>query len=198
MREISPATTHSCEEYLALCPSDKRQTIVAIRAAKATDSRPLPSRLLIDRSRLLTVDARKVLVDRVAALVDENLFGRSDMCQQFAWLVSYALRELGIANYVASGTAMYFASGKEVFRWEHSWVRAANEVIDGNTDILDENPLVPKGIVPAPFWGPIQEIPKDRRLREAQRDVPLGDRDVTHTWWPELKLWIESRHSPNT
>jgi hypothetical protein len=36
-----------------------------------------------------------------------------------------------------------FRGGREIFRWEHVWVRVGAEVIDGNVDSLFENPMVP-------------------------------------------------------
>ena len=195
MREISPAISHSCDEYLRALPQKSQELIAAIRSEKNRDVRPLPSSKLLDCSKTLDSDFRNALVDRVACLVDENLCGRSDMCQQFAYLISLALNEIGIANYPVSGTAMYYAEGKEIFRLEHAWVRAGGEVVDGNTDILYENPAVLNGLEISPYWGLLSDMPSDRRLREGQRNFRLQDSDIDEIWWPELKLWLLDRKS---
>jgi hypothetical protein len=131
-------------------------------------------------------------LDKAATLVDENYAGRSEMCQQFADLVSRALTHLKFPSRGAVGTAIYYDTyGNEIFRWKHAWVRVGTEVIDGNVDLLGENPVVPKEIHMHPFWGPIAEMPKDRRLRDEQTALPK-DTDVDLIWWPELKLWLDT------
>jgi hypothetical protein len=109
---------------------------------------------------------RDKLLDAVAALVDENYGGRSEMCLQFASLLHRSLDHLKFPSRSAVGWAMYFGpNGEELFRWRHAWVRVGEEVIDGNVDCLGENPVVPKNVSVAPYWGPISEVPSDRRLR---------------------------------
>jgi hypothetical protein len=71
------------------------------------------------------------------------------------------------------------------------WVRVGQEVIDGNTDCLFENPLVPKTFAAAPYWGPFKETP-GRRLREEHGTALPADSDVSDIWWPELKDWLDS------
>jgi hypothetical protein len=70
-------------------------------------------------------------------------------------------------------------------------VRVGEEVIDGNVDSLIENPMVPKQVRILPYWGPITEVPKDRRLRENHGVALPPDVDVEGSWWPELKAWID-------
>jgi len=54
-----------------------------------------------------------------------------------------------------------------------------------------ENPAVPKVVFLDPYWGPIDQTPAHRRLRENQGEgLPL-DEDVERIWWPDLKLWID-------
>jgi hypothetical protein len=48
------------------------------------------------------------LLDAIAALVDENLGGRSDMCQQFADLLNRALTHLNFPSRPVVGWAIYF------------------------------------------------------------------------------------------
>lgn len=128
-------------------------------------------------------------MDKVAELVDENLSGRSDMCLQFAGLLNLALRHLGFKSHAVTGTATYLsAKGKRIFSWHHGWVRAGREVIDGNSDSIAENIMVPNSVSAVPYWGPIQDIP-ERRLE--QQGYVSGDPDVTGVWWPDLKDWLE-------
>ena len=187
-REISPAVNLSAGQYFARVPEPLRGVISSIRAAKEDGSRPRPSASLIDRSGLFTPARRAALLDKVAELVDENLGGRSDMCLQFAELLNLALRYLGLNSFAVSGTAVYLnAKGKRVFTWDHAWVRVGKEVIDGNTDSLTENVMVPSTVCASPYWGPMDEAP-GRKLEQAGYVNPDGD--VNSTWWPDLKDWL--------
>ncbi|MFZ2280747.1 MAG: hypothetical protein WAW39_23310, partial [Prosthecobacter sp.] len=89
------------------------------------------------------------------------------------------------------GNAMYFNGGREVFRWEHAWVRIGSEVVDGNVDILYENPVVPQTISIAPYWGAVVDVPGDRRLREGGTSLTLDDDDIEKIWWPELRVLVQ-------
>src|SRR5262245_5773832 len=93
MREISPAVGVSVDDYLKLVPEIK-PLITEIRRQKQAGERLRPSAALIDRSGMLTAEARAKLLDKIAALVDENYAGRSEMCQQFADLLHRALTHL--------------------------------------------------------------------------------------------------------
>jgi hypothetical protein len=63
------------------------------------------------------------------------------------------------------GNAIYDdASGKEVFQWNHAWVRVGEEVIDGNVYSLVENPLVPDQVRVPPYWGSLSQ--KYRKVGE--------------------------------
>jgi len=191
MREISPAIGMSVEEYLNLAP-EIRPLIMEIRRQKESGSRLRPSIPLVDRSRMLTPESRMRLLDKIAALADENYAGRSEMCQQFADLLHRGLTYMQFPSRAVMGTAIYYdAQGKEVFRWNHAWVRVGEEVIDGNVDSLVENPLVPKQLLVSPYWGPITEVPEGRRLRESHGIALPSDVDVDGIWWPELKTWID-------
>jgi hypothetical protein len=181
----------SVEEYLRLAP-EIRPIIEEIRRQKVAGERLRPSTSLIDRARILTAETRRKLLDKIAALVDENYAGRSEMCQQFAVLLHRALAHVRFPSRPVAGTSIYYNDkGNEVFRWNHTWVRVGEEVIDGNVDSLDENPLVPEQVQVPPFWGPITEVPKDRRLRENHGAAVPSDVDVDEIWWPELRAWID-------
>lgn len=193
MREISPAVGMSAEEYVELLPAEIKPLIMEIRRQKEAGERLRPSTTLVDRSGMLTKEARMKLLDKVASLVDENYAGRAEMCQQFADLLHRALTHLQFPSRGVVGTAIYFdADGEEIFRWQHAWVRVGEEAIDGNVDCLAENPLVPKKVRVSPYWGAITEVPADRRLRQDHGSSLPPDVDVEEIWWPELKAWLDA------
>lgn len=192
MREISPAENISADEFLNTVSIDIKKFVEKIRKEKLSGNRPLPSQTLIDKSILLSATKRLKLLDKIALLVDENLFGRAEMCIQFSMLLYRALIYMGLPSKIISGSAMYFNDGVEIFRWEHTWVRIKDELIDGNVDILYENPLIPQTINVSPYWGPVLMVPKDRRLRENWNKLIPEDNDVENIWWPDLKIFIDS------
>src|SRR5713226_7212133 len=174
LREISPAVNVSADEFLRSLPPAMQDIVIRIRREKVAGVRPKPSQALVDHSSMLTPIQRHAILDSVANLVDENLCGRSEMCQQFTDLLCCALTHLKLAARSVLGEAIYYdSSAKEVFRWRHAWVRVGEEVIDGNVDSLPENPMVPGSVKVNPYWGPIRKTPTDRKLRE-QRGATLG------------------------
>jgi hypothetical protein len=188
-REISPALNMTVDEYVSVVPSPLKGIISRIRAEKESDSRSRPSTSLIDRSAMFTPGKRAALLDKVAEFVDENVAGRSDMCLQYAKLMSLALNHLGFNSHAVTGTATYFnAKGKSVFDWPHGWVRVGKEVIDGNTDSITENPCVPSRVSAPPYWGSIADAPA-RRYQQA--GYVEDDPDVLNVWWPELRDWLD-------
>jgi hypothetical protein len=74
----------------------------------------------------------------------------------------------------------------EPFTWDHAGVRTSvGDLVDGNVDSLIENPVVPTGVKPAPYWGPAESLPKDRRLFRDRLFGPewdgieLDEREIT-------------------
>lgn len=192
MREISPAENMSADEFLIFAPAPAQERARQIRVQKREGARPRPSARLVDRSVLLTLEFRAKILDAVAALVDENLFGRSEMCIQFAGLLQRALVHLDLPARTVVGWAIYYSDRREIFRWQHAWVRVDEEVIDGNVDSLFENPIIPQAVDVAPYWGPIAETPADRKLCEDHgRNLP-PDNDVSEIWWPELRASLDT------
>jgi hypothetical protein len=191
LREISPLFGITAEAYFASLPPALKELVEGIRAQKNSGTRPKPSSTLVDQSSTLTAEIRRSLLDTVAALVDENLTGRSDMCSQFASLLRLGLEELGVSARIVCGKAMYYSNSRELFRWDHVWLRIGSEVVDGNLDILNENPMVPSAVLASPFWGEVRNIPSDRRLRESNDKIAPIDEDVEEIWWPELKSQLE-------
>jgi hypothetical protein len=192
MREISPAHNATAEEFLRSAPKAAQDLASQIRKQKKDGNRPRPSDQILDSSILLTKTLRSQLMDQVASLVDENLFGRAEMCMQFADLLQRALSRFNLPARSVMGTCIYFnGSSREIFRWQHAWVRVMDEVIDGNVDCLFENPTVPANVKVAPYWGPITKVPADRRLRESHGTRLPPDDDVSNVWWPDLAIWLD-------
>ena len=192
MREISPAKNMSAEEFLSHAPKQWQEATQRLREEKRRGTRPRPSAALLDDlATVLTPDVRRALIDHIAALVDENLFGRGEMCMQFAELLHLSLGRLKFPSRVVLGTALYFHEGREAHRWGHAWVRVGAEVIDANVDSLSENPFVPPTVRPRPYWGPIDQTPQDRRLIPNLTAALNPDDDVASIWWPELLEWID-------
>jgi hypothetical protein len=125
MREISPASNASAEEFYSMLPAAAQQLIAKIRDQKRRGIRPKPSTDLVDRSNLLTRSLRRDILDKIAELVDENLCGRAEMCSQFAELLRRSLDHLQLPARAVLGETIYYHAGKEIFRWEHAWVRVA-------------------------------------------------------------------------
>ena len=166
--------------------------VTEIRRQRDAGERGKPSATLIDRSELMTPVKRTILLDKVASLVDRNWIGRSEMCIQFAALIQRALTHLGFPARTVLGMATFYENkGKQLFSCSHAWVRIAKEIINGNVDSISENPALPKTVSSAPYWGPINETPKDRHLREHHEDRILFDPDV-EGWWLELRVWLDS------
>ena len=195
MREISPAENMSTDDFLEIAGDYEKSIAKKIRKEKVNGERPLPSTKLIDSSKILNQSIRKTLLDKVATLVDENLFGRSEMCLQFANLLQQSLCLFGLSARAVIGEAIYYANSCEVFRWDHAWVRINEEVIDANVDSLYENPAVPDTVKIAPYWGPIKLTPNDRKLKEKHGVKLPPDTDVSDIWWPDLEQWIKSQYA---
>jgi hypothetical protein len=52
--------------------------------------------------------------------------------------------------------------------------------------------MVPKTVIVSPYWGPINSVPLDRRLREDRNQVLPKDTDVEKFWWPDLKAFMDT------
>lgn len=115
MREISPVLNMSYEEFLTVSPNARIHP-ERIRAQQLAGTRPVPSSSLLDYSTVLQHAITPSLLDKVASLVDENLFGRSEMCHQLSILVARALSALGLHAKPTAGTAMYYESRREILR----------------------------------------------------------------------------------
>lgn len=191
MRETLLIENMSAEDILAFSSIEAKKHVLNIRKQKIKGLRPKPSTCLIDKSNLLDKLKRSMILDKIANLVDENLFGRSEMCIQFADLLQRTLVYLQIDAKPIIGKAIYYLDRKEIFQWEHAWVQTDNEIIDGNIDSTFENPFVPKELNLKPYWGSVANIPNDRKFQKDSSLVfPYDDDDVKNIWWPELKNWL--------
>ena len=195
VREICPAENLTVKEFINITKkSDPSITKIVkrIRLEKSKNTRKMPSKSLIGNYDKLPIDKQKLLLDKIASLVDENLFGRQEMCSQFALLVEKALNKLDINAKSIYGKAKYKQNNGEWFSWNHSWVIIDNEyIVDANTDSMEENVFVPDGLIPSPYWGTIENLPVNRNYKPSTEPVPT-DSDV-ETWWIDLENFIDER-----
>jgi len=196
--EVSPKRNLSADEYVrqVVIPTGGQPLaeLRRIRQEKAQGKRPLPSERMIGEASFPSREVQLKLVDKVAELVDENVFGRSEMCLQFAALLAKALTLLGCDATAKRGTALYRKLGGDWFTWDHAWVEYGECVVDANVDSMRENPLVDKDVDPASFWGQRDRIPDDRRFEFASATSWPGDEDSEY-WWPRLEEWLRTEVS---
>lgn len=156
---------------------------------KKTGNRSKPSsKLKLGRSKIKD-QLRRDVVDVVGGIVDQNLFGRSEMCVLFAILLGDALKKLNMSPKIIIGKGTYIDSQNpnNSFTWDHAWVLVDDEIVDGNVDSMIENPVVPIGIEPVNYWGLKENLPNDRKL------VP--DKEIDEEWikgnttYEELQEW---------
>jgi len=140
--------------------------------------RPKPSEnVCLGKSRFSDKN-RKVYIDTVAQIIDNNLTGRSTMCVYFAILLADVLRQHGFDSKAFIGKATYWSSDKkDEFFWDHAWVVVGEEIVDCNVDSMSENPKVPNSIRPVNYWGPRNKLPEDRSF------VP--DKEIDEKWIEE-------------
>jgi len=191
--EVSPIHDMTADDYVARLVADRAPTLPVlrrIRNEKARGTRPRPSSRMIGDATLPTLELQARLLDKIAELVDENVFGRSEMCLQFAALLAKALTSLGITAAAKRGNARYRKPNGEWFGWNHAWIEYDNCVVDGNVDSMCENPLVDQGVDPSPFWGHRNGIPEDRQYDFASSTSWSGDED-SETWWLRLHDWLK-------
>ena len=138
-------------------------------------------------------EQRKRLLDAVARLVNEDLFGRCAMCVPVAKLLNRALNHLGYPAREVWGQGIYpLSNGREKF-WSHAWVKLFNEVIDPNADSVSEHPLAPAELNLKPYWGPVDLLPKDRRLLEDHGEPLPSHVTADDLLWPALRTWLDER-----
>ncbi|MEO7033493.1 MAG: hypothetical protein ABI548_06430 [Polyangiaceae bacterium] len=181
---------------IAQLPEEQRAFIYAIRAQKAAGTRPMPSASMLSVGDTPPLARRAALLDKVAALVDQALSGRSNMCLQCAALLQRALAALGFAATAKEGQATFKRLDGSSFAWRHAWVEISDgSTIDGNADSIRENPFVGSGCHAEAFWGPRAELPRDRSFPLGSALLPqdFNDIDVVRTWWPALQSWMRSR-----
>jgi hypothetical protein len=174
-----------------------KQWAYAVRRQKRAGTRPKPSTSFITIGGQPATEVRIALIDQIATLVDENIFGRHDMCLQFAALLERALRVMGIEAEARMGMTQYRrTSGSWTDQFLHAWVVLNDEqVVDGNADSLRENAMLGIGVIVNSFWGPVGQVPKDRLfLSDSTLDnANRNDPDVVTRWWPMLETWMREK-----
>lgn len=184
----------SLQTYVLSLPRKTRQIFEKIVHQKEKDERPLPSAKCILGTSRISQHIRLAILDLIALTVDENFWGRHEMCVYFAILLRDALSTFGHSAQAVLGSATYHSpvDRKKDFTWEHAWVVLDNEIIDGNIDSLIENPHVdPQSrIAPSSFWGLQNEVPHDRTL--VLREVISMEYEKRNTTVEKLEQWRSS------
>ena len=168
---------------------EDHETLKRIRNEKKNKTRKKPSSNLLTNGDFISIELRKYIVDKCAEFVDENKYGRSDMCIQYGVLIKYMLKNYAnVDSKIMEGKVKYKGKGKD-FVWDHVWVETLNGYfIDGNVDSMYENISVPKGINPSSYWGLLTEIPDDREIitkkeMSKQDEIELiSDMDEVGKW----------------
>lgn len=158
---------------------DERVLLQKILSQKNQGTRPKPSDNFIHLSHTLTVEKRIKIINLAGKLCDEDFYGRTSLCQQFAILVKYMLQKEGIPSKIFTGEVKYFNSTKQFF-WKHFWVELNNnqEIIDCNVDSMVDNPKVPAYLEPKNFWGLKSSLPADRVFGISQEFTALEEESL--------------------
>jgi len=127
-----------------------------------------PSDTLISVGNIPSKNEREWLLDLCAQIIVDNKQYRFDQCLLFAMLIKIGLNTLGIDAWVHIGRASYFSNetGEKYFSWDHAWVQTEWDLIDGNIDSLFRNPKIVTHSSIEPYWGPLSELPKNRRYKD--------------------------------
>lgn len=180
---------------------DMDKILLLIEEQKRSGTRPLPSGSLLSIGDKPVLEDRNFLIDTCAKLVDENWCGRSEMCIYFAVLLRHGLNFLGIPAEVNVGKATYIDHNNpdSRFEWDHAWVVSEGQLIDGNIDSMIENPMIPEGIASAPYWGPIENTPSDRklyssRILDSSHDVIELDEQEIIMWKQQLEIALKNKY----
>lgn len=164
--------------------SQNPQRFEAIRQRVRQDieqgNRPWPYENLILFPSSLPNDTKIELLNLIAVVCERmgGVEGRSSQGVPFALLVQHALRaNLAMDSKVMAGDATYQHNGLK-FSFCHAWVQTfEGEIIDGNVDVLADNPSAPDGLHVPAYWGPLSTLPGDRVLTPvceiAKEDWPV-------------------------
>jgi hypothetical protein len=199
--EVSGFQGRSVEETLALADPQTRHIAYTIRRQKSAGTRPMPSRHLVSSGSQPTQTTRERLLDKIASLVDENIFGRSEMCIQFAILLEHALTSMGMDASARVGSAEYLRADGTWFKWpQHAWVQVGDEVVDGNIDSVVENPIPRIQRPPSTYWGPASGLPPDRKFPIDHVEAAIRDRESPEVryWCRQLTIWLTETRFSNT
>lgn len=127
-----------------------------------------PSDTLISVGNRPSKNEREWLLDLCAQIIVDNKIYRFDQCLLFAMLIEVGLSTLGIEACVHIGRASYFSkeTGEKYFSWDHAWVQTEWDLIDGNIDSLFRNPKIETHSSIEPYWGPVSDLPKNRKYKD--------------------------------
>jgi hypothetical protein len=178
-------------KYIQSLPPKHKKILDLILKQKKDLQRHRPSGNCILGTSQISPKIRLALLDLVASVVDDNFWGRSEMCVYFAILLRDALVKIGYTAQAILGSATYHSpiDSTKDFIWEHAWVNLDNEIIDGNIDSLVENPHVNSQaqIFPSAYWGTITELPNDRTL--VPKQVISLEWEIENTTVETLQDW---------
>jgi len=111
-------------------------------------------------------------------------------------LLRRGLMLFGIRSEVEIGKTQYNGSSGQRFELDHAWIRTeSDDIVDGNIDVLAENPYAPNGLEPHAYWGPRELLPSDRvfsktgELNPDREDFELDMEDIRR-WWSLLTTEI--------
>ena len=172
-----------------------KRWVYDVRREKHAAQRPLPSANLTSVGDQPPREVRAALLDMIATLVDEHIFGRSDMCLQFAALLERALQAMVLGAEARTGSVDYLRTTGGRMRWTHAWVVLDDgSVIDGNADSIRENRVIGQNVIVDSYWGPTADLPDNRHIPLGKRldDRDRNDPDVRR-WWPRLENWMRKR-----
>lgn len=88
---------------------NREEILMRIFYQKENNIRPVPSSNVILGKSKFSEDLRKKLLNMVAEVVDDNCYGRSDMCVYFAILIKDALESMGFMAKAIVGSATYYS-----------------------------------------------------------------------------------------
>ena len=160
-----------------------------IKEQKAKNERPLPSTKLFSLGEIPPRAVRNLVLDVAAQFTDRYSEGRGRQGPLFAAFARAVLETQGVASEVVIGWARYLVPEQTPFEWDYAWLETELEVIDGNSDTLNENPMVPETLIRTPYWGPrervhdrqltkIRTVTVEREALELNPDFPIWRKDA--------------------
>jgi len=161
-----------------------------IKEQQAKNERPRPSDKLFSLGEIPARAVRNVVLDVAAEFTDRyapKSAGRGQQGPLFAAFARAVLETQGIASEIVIGWARYLTPEQKPFEWDYAWLETEFEVIDGNADTLNENPMVPENLIRSPYWGP-RERALERQLTPIRTVSVEREALEIHPNLPQLRL----------